>query len=203
MAMRKRVRGSGITASERTVVTGDANGALPPDEVVALIQAAASWGDALGIVSGIEARAAAILAGSNPNQAEDSPADYARRIQAVCRDGRNAVHNGNAIEALREGLRLGVLMTEATIKVEWEKDALSGRKSAEGARRGGRKAGSANDRDRKMADEYLRRRPGTIITSETELKAAIGKRYGLKRSQSAAVIDRELKKRNCLSNEPG
>jgi hypothetical protein len=69
-------------------------------------------------------------------------------------------------------------------------DSRLGRKVREGAKRGGRRA---PDRDRRMAQEFLKRQPQSKM-SATALKVNIGVEHGLRRRAAIDAVDRGLKK---------
>jgi hypothetical protein len=69
-------------------------------------------------------------------------------------------------------------------------DSRRGRKVLEGAKLGGRQD---PDRDRRMAQEFLRRQPQSKM-SATALKVDIGAKHDLRRRAAIDAVDRGLKK---------
>jgi hypothetical protein len=70
---------------------------------------------------------------------------------------------------------------------------LTGRKLRDRPNKGGRAPGSTAERDRAMAEEFLRRCQASN-KSDTALKEEIGRKAGLKRSAAVAAINRGVKK---------
>lgn len=141
-------------------------------------------GEAMGWTAVAEAR------GFAPGTAEH----YAARLMLSLGLVRRAISNGNAAEAAWLACEYGRLTVEIGVIFEHEDDAIRGKKTAKGAKEGGRLRGRQTaERDKFLAREFLKRSGGGGV-SESALKARIGRNQSqLSRSASIAAIDRGLK----------
>ncbi len=90
--------------------------------------------------------------------------------------------------AIVTAIRLGELLEHMERLREYRVGILS----LVGAQRGGRKPGANRERDNEMAREFRQRANGNQGKSLSALKASIGKRHGLSRSQSIQAINKAL-----------
>jgi hypothetical protein len=167
-----------------------------------------------GLVREVEAEAGNILRtamrgpGGVLRTENDSPEDYAERITRLIQLTRSAIDSGDAGEAARFSFRLGHTVCEARMKGAWERLVLIGAKSQIGAGEGGRerarKKAAEKDydqRDMKMAREFLEEVKKGSRRSKSKIKENVGKRHQLGRSRAIEAINNGLslldKKSSC------
>jgi hypothetical protein len=210
MSMTKRTVGQGI--GQRDLFTVSAS---TPEEmrlIWKLVEEEEESNDLALVLGKVEAQAVSELtkAGLSPvgvPDAEgitppDGPAGYAARI--LGRLGQLKGFRKSAEEAISEAyrrfvidracveaMRLGGLLREEEIKREWNDDAVAGRGSREGARRGG----GHNAKDERniraaMAYRQARQAPKNNRKSDSFLKELCGRAVGCKsRGAAIAAVD--------------
>jgi hypothetical protein len=129
----------------------------------------------------------------------DSPEDFAGRIVEHVNAVQDEIEAGRADRAARYALNLGALVREFQIKCRHEPTWARGAKYEAHGRDGGRPR--TRDRDVEMAEQFERRFPGSSL-SASELKAAIGKEWGLKRTAGIDAVDRGLAELKKSSGKP-
>lgn len=154
MTRRTIKRGSGITAKEYMQADG-------ADLPVAMREFFANWKevskdrDAFGarVVRAEEwARAVLAQAGIEGKTVPDSPKDYALRLLDEIAWIRAFIERGEAAEAARFAVNLGILMQEAAFKFQWEHSALVGAAQAHHAlNAAAAKSATADKRTQKIA----------------------------------------------------
>lgn len=123
---------------------------------------------------------------------EDSVPHLAAQILSVLHVVRGRIAAGDMTQATRFAVELGALAQLASLKVGWERDALAGRRVAEGGRRGADEAhGDAASRAEFRAE--LRRSYGAARANGAKSKYAacveVGTLYGV----SYKTVERALK----------
>lgn len=133
---RKVTRGTGITAREVTMF--DMTGKVPGDG--ALMKASARrWNDMIdeggGIFGAVSLQASksakhilAETSAEGESYLEDSPRDFAYQIDKFIEAAKHEIENGNADIAARCAFSAGMKWAQATMKWNWEREALVGHK---------------------------------------------------------------------------
>lgn len=161
MTLRRRIKGSGITARE---VSGY-DLPMTREDIAEERKAVAAWNDALS-ASGlfgartrhIRATCLAILADIPPGPcAEDSPADFARRIMRLFDCADAAVGDGDADLAADLAFKAGAEWASATMKWSWERQALTGQKLRDASEASAeRRRGRQRPETARVVDEMAR-----------------------------------------------
>ena len=201
MALHYTKRGSGITAGWALTLSGSAR------DIGDTLRRAADMRTFEGLSGEVEDKARAYLRkiGVDPDHhqdyvrfderqrplrgyEEDSTEDFCHRILFWIECAREARLQRDFDGFGRAAFQVGILLSAYNLKVEWEKPALAGKKSSEGAKVGGNnRAKSLKDRNLRMGQEFDRRRATTKL-SDTALSADIGRKEGLRKTASVAAV---------------
>lgn len=170
---------------------------MTPDEYLGLLVRAAMSGFRHKMKQYDEMKAEALLLASGESDTDVSSfvigAFDISRVNADLEQVEEMLHGGKTVEAHREIERLR-RERNAAMELIRERYFATGWKVRKSE--GGRPRGSNRDRDRRMADEFRRRRAKGSNKSNSALMAEIGaeqKPRPLGRSTAIAAINRELK----------
>lgn len=192
MGVKRRVRGTGITAEEGVIYDG-------PDLAPALLEkfrrlssAHERTGSMFGVVTEeaiAEARAVLAETGDDP-PSDDSPVDFARRILRLHQCATGDIRNGKADGAARFAFMMGVEYQKALMKEAWENMVLAAAESRKGAREGGQK-GAATKRQQVAERNRRIRATATKMRNDGrsgEIIPALAEQYGLSAKQVGRII---------------
>ena len=200
MPIQRTSYGSGITKRPLLVLRGESQ------NIGDTLQRAAETRTFEGFIREIEEEARLFFreAGNDPDNRgvlvfrEDSLEDYYDSLLTWIGITRDAIARADGDWIARGGIQIGMMIRELQMKADWEKPALAGRKSYEGAKAGGNRRvkllkRKRSERDLKLAKEFLEKRARSDGLSASALKEKIGKQHGLRRTASIRAVDRGLK----------
>ncbi|MFV3129255.1 hypothetical protein [Niveispirillum sp. KHB5.9] len=197
MAKQKKIVGSGITAKEMTVHSGqDLAPALK--RILGAISADITARGQYGMVSWkVVEQARSVSAGHDRDRViEQSPQDYAFQIMKLDEVIKHSIEREDADEAARFAFQMGCLFTEALIKQDWEIHALRGKKNADSLALPAQQENQERHHQRQQKDAQIQqiaadkrsRNPHLTNSAIADQIASATELYGTERTIRKALI---------------